>query len=82
MYQALADEDKAKADALKVKPAAENEEALRTVATNGDTAEMCVLLAAGTDPDAVNEYGDTALGLAARMGHEVAQGHGRSRELT
>jgi ankyrin repeat protein len=61
MYEALSEEDKPKADVLKGTPAEENEEALRYAAAYGDTAEMRVLLAAGTDPSAANEEGELAL---------------------
>ena len=37
-------------------------------------AKVCVLLAAGTDPDAAKEYRGTALSCAARKGHEEAVG--------
>ena len=37
------------------RPAAENEQALREAAEGGGTAEVRVLLAAGTDPDAADE---------------------------
>ena len=47
------------------RPAAENEEALRDAAERGRTAEVRVLLAAGTDPDAADRDGWTALYLAA-----------------
>eukprot|EP01045_Picozoa_sp_COSAG04_P010400 COSAG04_NODE_636_length_11710_cov_63.646973_6_plen_1454_part_00 len=47
-----------------------SERALRDAAVNGETAEVRVLLAAGTDPDAANEGGRTALYFAAMEGHE------------
>eukprot|EP01045_Picozoa_sp_COSAG04_P011105 COSAG04_NODE_705_length_10946_cov_208.154052_9_plen_181_part_00 len=57
------------ADAARGRPAAENEEALRDSADRGKTAEVRVLLAAGTDPDAAGEYGRTALLNAAHQCH-------------
>ena len=74
MYEALSVEDKAKADEAKGTPAEENEQALRDAASDGDTAGVRVLLAAGTDPDAADEHGDTALHKAAWEGHEEAVG--------
>ena len=43
---------------------------LRAAAKKGNTAEVCVRLAAGTDPDAADKKGNTALHLAAYEGHE------------
>ena len=59
---------------LKGRPAAENEMKLRDAAESGQRAEVRVLLAAGTDPDATDGYGAvvTALHLAANRGHEEA----------
>eukprot|EP01045_Picozoa_sp_COSAG04_P028744 COSAG04_NODE_4545_length_2024_cov_10.081017_1_plen_55_part_10 len=49
------------ADEARGRPAEENEEALRRMAMGGQTAEVRVLLAAGTDPDAADWFGRTAL---------------------
>eukprot|EP01045_Picozoa_sp_COSAG04_P011104 COSAG04_NODE_705_length_10946_cov_208.154052_8_plen_77_part_00 len=57
------------ADEAKGRPAEENEQALREAAESGQTAEVRVLLAAGTYPDAADGNGNTALGLAAWKGH-------------
>ena len=62
------------ADEARGKPAAQNEEALRRAAKGGETAEVRVLLAAGTDPDAADEEGRTALWWAAIGGREEAVG--------
>ena len=62
----------AQADEARGRPAAENEEALRDAAYAGETAEVRLLLAAGTDPDAVNRYVATALHFAAWKSHEEA----------
>ena len=70
MYEALSEEDKAKADDARGKPAAENGEALWEAAGDGQTAEVRVLLAAGTDPDAADGVGWTGLIRAAMQGHE------------
>ena len=51
-----------------------DEQALMKAATDGQTAEVRVLLAAGTDPDAVDKRGNTALLYAANRGHEEAVG--------
>ena len=74
MYKALSEEDKAKADEARGRPAAENEQALRDAADSELTAEVRVLLAAGTDPDAAGTGGETALWLAAVNDHEEAVG--------
>ena len=71
--EALSEEDKAKADEARGRPAAENEEALVKAAKGGRTVEVRVLLAAGTDPDAM-VYGTTALFCAAEKGREEAVG--------
>ena len=57
---------------LRGRPVAENEVALRRAAVDGKTAEVRVLLAAGTDPDAALDWEETALGYAAQRGHEEA----------
>ena len=62
------------ADEARGRPAAENEQALRGAATRGRTAQVRVLLAAGTDPGAADEYGQTALHWAAKWGREEAVG--------
>ena len=64
----------AQADEARGRPAAENEEALREAALYERMAEVRVLLAAGTAPDAADGDGRTALHLAALMGHEEAVG--------
>ena len=74
IYEALSEEDKAKADEAKGRLAEENEEALMDAAYAGKTAEVRVLLAAGTDPEAANGDGTTALHDAAKYGHEEAVG--------
>eukprot|EP01045_Picozoa_sp_COSAG04_P062707 COSAG04_NODE_32897_length_192_cov_15.537634_1_plen_63_part_11 len=58
------------ADEARGRPAAENEQALREAAGGGEAAEVRVLLAAGTDPDAVGRFGNTALHWATGQGHE------------
>eukprot|EP01045_Picozoa_sp_COSAG04_P010398 COSAG04_NODE_636_length_11710_cov_63.646973_4_plen_336_part_00 len=74
MYEALGEEDKAKADVAKGRPAGANEQALRGAAKGGKTAEVRMLLAAGADPDAADQWGQTALFKAAWAGHEEAVG--------
>ena len=61
-------------DEARGRPAEENEEALREAAHDGETAQVRVLLAAGTDPDAADEDGRTALYYAANNGREEAVG--------
>eukprot|EP01045_Picozoa_sp_COSAG04_P021598 COSAG04_NODE_2341_length_4295_cov_5.618061_3_plen_810_part_00 len=68
--EALSEEDKAKADEVRGRPAEENKETLVNAADAGEAAEVRVLLAAGADPDAADENGDTALYWAAYYGHE------------
>lgn len=43
--------------------------ALRTAAGHGETERVAELLAQGTDPNAHNRFGTTALHLASRNGH-------------
>eukprot|EP01045_Picozoa_sp_COSAG04_P012318 COSAG04_NODE_825_length_10050_cov_15.525676_2_plen_1515_part_00 len=74
MYEALGEEDKAKADEARGRPVEENEAAMGNAVEVGKTAEVRVLLAAGTDPDAAHGNGTTALHYAAAMGREEAVG--------
>ena len=64
--------DRSQADEARGRPAAENEQALRDAARDGQNAEVRVLLAAGTDPDAAVGNGQTALLWAAANDHEKA----------
>ena len=73
-YEALSEEDKAKADEARGRPTEETEHALIMAANAGQTAEVRVLLAAGTDPDVASKDGSTALICAAYGGHEEAVG--------
>ena len=75
MCEALSEEDKAKADEARLFPSFMfNEKRLIKVARKGETAEVRVLPAAGTDPDAADMWGVTALHFAAAQGHEEAVG--------
>eukprot|EP01045_Picozoa_sp_COSAG04_P028750 COSAG04_NODE_4547_length_2024_cov_2.637403_2_plen_146_part_00 len=62
------------ADEARGRPAEENEDALRDAAKGGETAQVRVLLAAGTDQGAADWRGITALHFAAVYGHEEAVG--------
>ena len=59
-------------EGLRGRPAAENEQALRDAAMFGKTAEVRLLLAAGTDPDAADWYGRSALHYVAMRGRDEA----------